>query len=274
MCYLSGHFQAEFEVTSLRSEAELGTLPGLFRQYLEKRAAAHATNLAEPGPGEVVPFEAVPIQPPDPKVAWDGALEAAKFYGLPALPKVPANWPELVAHCAPELALPFCLGNYPQLVRDLAPFVESADLTRLRPTVSRSPRRPNMAEHGVLPKPSDNPIQILFSVASFRLTTEHDHAAELLRHYRDKIPPQYAAAWANEEAALAWHSGRVDEAQASWESQSDIAPVLFNRGVAALFSSRSADARSFLRQAISQMQDGSPWYHLGSFYVAVAETIA
>jgi tetratricopeptide (TPR) repeat protein len=261
-------------VTSQRSEAEFGTLPGLFRRYLEKRAAAHATSLAEPGPGEVVPFEAVPIQPPDPKAAWDAALEAAKFYGPPALPRIPANWPELMAHCAAELALPFCLGNYPQLVRDLAPFVEPADLTRLLPTVSRSPRRPDTVEHCALPKPSDNPIQILFSVASFRLAKEYDQAAELLRHYRDKIPPQYAAAWANEEAALAWHSGRVDEAQASWESQSDIAPVLFNRGVAAVFSNRSADARSFLKQAVSQIQDGSPWYHLGSFYIALAETIA
>ena len=189
MCYFSGHFQAEFEVTSQRSEAEFGTLPGLFRQYLEKRAAAHATSLAEAGLGEVVPFESVPIQPPDPKAAWDAALEAARFYGVPALPKVPANWPDLVAQCAPELALPFCLGNYPQLVRDLAPFVEPADLTRLRPTVSRSPRRANMVQHSDLPKPPDNPIQILFSVASFRLTKEFDQAAELLRHYRDKIAP-------------------------------------------------------------------------------------
>ena len=50
--------------------------------------------------------------------------------------------------------------------------------------------------------------------------------------------------------------------------------MLFNRGVAVLFGGRSADARSFLKQAVSQMQDGSPWYHLGSFYIAVAETIA
>ncbi len=259
-------------MTSQRSEAEFGTLPALFREYLEKRAAAHAISLAEAGPAEVVPFDAVPIQPPDPKATWGAALEAAKFYGSPASPKIPPNWPELVAQCEPELALPFCLGNYPQMVRDLAPFVEPTDLTRLRPTATCSHRRA-IVEHGALSQPSDSPIQILVSVASFRLMKEFDRAAELLRRCRDEIPLEYAAAWANEEAALAWHSGRVEEAEASWGSQPGIAPVVFNRGVAALFSGRSADARSFLKQAVSQIQDGAPWYYLGNFYIAVAETI-
>jgi hypothetical protein len=269
--------EPEFDVTSPKGEAEFGklpSLPALFRQYLEKQTAARATGLAEAGSAEVVPFDAVPLQPIDPKAAWGAALEAARFYGSRAtsMPTVPPTWPQLVAQCEPELALPFCLGNYPQLVRTLAPFIGPTELVRLRPTGARA-RRNASVDVGPLPaNPPNHPVQPLLNAALFRLMKDFDRASDGLREYADKVPAEYRAAWANEEAALAWQSGRAEEAATSWESQPDSAPILFNRGLAALFSDRTTDARSLLKKSISQISDDSPWYHLGSFYIAVAET--
>jgi tetratricopeptide (TPR) repeat protein len=247
----------------------------LFRQYLEKHTAARATGLAEVGPAEVVPFDAVPLQPVDPKAAWGAAVEAARFYGNGAtsMPTVPPGWPQLVAQCEPELALPFCLGNYPQLVRTLAPFIGPTELVRLRPTGGRARRNASVDEDPVLANPTNHPVQPLLNAALFRLMKDFDRATEVLRKHADKVPAEYRTAWANEEAALAWQGGRAEEARASWESQPDSAPVLFNRGLAALFSDRTTDARSLLKKAISQISDDSPWYHLGSFYIAVAEIL-
>jgi hypothetical protein len=269
--------EPEFDVTSPKSGAEFGKLPNLptlFRQYLEKQTAARATGLAEVGPAEVVPFDAVPLQPVDPKAAWSAALEAARFYGPGAAsePTVPPSWPQLVAQCEPELALPFCVGNYPQLVRTLAPFIGTTELNRLRPTAARFRRSASVDEHSLPANPTGHPVQLLLSAALFRLMKDFDRATDVLGKHADKVPAEYRAAWANEEAALAWQGGRAEEARASWESQSDSAPVLFNCGLAALFSDKIADARSLLKKAISQISDDSPWYHLGSFYIAVAET--
>jgi tetratricopeptide (TPR) repeat protein len=269
--------EPEFDVNSPKSEAEFGKLPSLpmlFGQYLEKQTAARAAGLAEAGPAEVVPFDAVPLQPVDPKAAWNSALEAARFFGNGAtsMPTVPPSWPQLVAQCEPELALPFCLGNYPQLVRTLAPFIEPTDLVRLRPTGARARRNASVDEDPVPANATNHPVQPLLSAALFRLMKDFDRATDVLQKYADKVPAEYRAAWVNEEAALAWQGGRAEAARASWESQPDSAPVLFNRGLAALFSDRTADARSLLKKAISQISDDSPWYHLGSFYIAVAET--
>jgi hypothetical protein len=267
----------ELDVTSTKSDVEFGKSPDLstlFRQYLEKQTTARVTGVAETASAEVVPFDAVPLQPVDPKAAWSAALDAARFYGTGAtpMPPVPPSWPQLVAQSQPELALPFCLGNYPQLVRTLAPFLGPTELIRLRPIGSRARRQVSVDEDPLPLNATNHPFQVLLNGALLRVMKEFDRAADFFRTHAKKVPAEYQAAWANEEAALAWQRGRAREAQESWESQADSPPVLFNRGLAAVFSDRTADASSLLKKAISQLSDDSPWYHLGSFYIAVAET--
>jgi hypothetical protein len=77
--------------------------------------------------------------------------------------------------------------------------------------------------------------------------------------------------FANEAAALAWHGGKPAEAVAAWDSHSDSVPVLFNRGMAALFTARPKDAAAWLGRAVDGIPDGSAWHHLGKLYLAVAE---
>src|SRR5437764_1294252 len=76
-------------------------------------------------------------------------------------------------------------------------------------------------------------------------------------------------AW--EEAALAWHAGRREEAARLWAGIEGSVPALFNRGMAALFLGKPAAAVAPLRQAVAQLPESSSWHHLGQLYLTLAE---
>jgi hypothetical protein len=221
-------------------------------------------------PGEVVPFEAAPAQPIDPRLAWDEALACARCF-QPAADlrplRVPPDWPSLVAGHEPLTALPFCLGNFPQLVRDLHALLHGT------PAAPRAVARPvpTVAEWAAQEAQKRQFPQALLTVAVLRLARQYDSAADLLRQLRDEAPAGWQAAWANEEAALAWHRGQADEAVRLWQGQPDSAPVLFNRGMAALFTGRPDEARAALGGAVEQLPEDGTWHHLGRLYLALAE---
>ena len=109
------------------------------------------------------------------------------------------------------------------------------------------------------------------ALGALRLAGQFEAAAHLLKKAKAKATPDWQAIWANEEAALAWHRGNLDEAAALWQKQPDSIPALFNRGMAALFLDRAAEARSFLSQAAVQLPEASGWRHLAQLYLALAE---
>jgi tetratricopeptide (TPR) repeat protein len=71
-------------------------------------------------------------------------------------------------------------------------------------------------------------------------------------------------------AALAWHRGEADKALALWEKQEPLAPVLFNRGMAAVFLGRTDLARASLDAAVAQLPETSAWHHLARLYATLA----
>src|SRR5207244_10792645 len=108
----------------------------------------------------------------------------------------------------------------------------------------------------------------LRAAGALRRARQFDRAEEVLRH---KPADEWRAAWANEEAALAWHRGRAGDAAALWRDQPDSAPVLFNRGMAALFLGQRGEARGWLRGAADQLPEASAWHHLARLYLTLAE---
>src|SRR5438270_863579 len=78
-----------------------------------------------------------------------------------------------------------------------------------------------------------------------------------------------AALRANEEAALLWHRGRYEDAAKMWQTQEDSTAVLFNRGMAALFLGRAADAVTPLTEATRRLPETDAWHHLGRLYLAL-----
>jgi hypothetical protein len=247
----------------------------LFAKYLERQAAAQAAGFAVgDAPGEVVPFEAVPVQAVDARTAWTEALAALRFYDsatdLRSL-SAPTDWPVLVANQEPAMSLPMCVGNFPQSVRNLNPLLHSEEWTRLQSrggTPIAAPALATWADQSAL---SDRFPQILIVIGVMRLGRHFDRANELLRRTQKAVPANWKDAWTNEKAALAWHRGQVKEAMALWQAQPVSVPVLFNRGMSALFTGQSRESRSWLSQAVEQIPETSSWHHLGRLYLALAE---
>jgi hypothetical protein len=249
-------------------------LHDLFARYLTRQAAAHEDGLgmAEVG-GDVVPFDAVPVQPVEPRLAWGEAVAVLGALGLPADTRpgpVPPDWPALVATHEPEVALPFCLGNFPQMVRHLPALLHAPDLAALRVSAARPAALPGLEEWAQRAAQSKDLAPALIAAAALRVARQFDGAGRLLRGLKG-APAAWQGVLANEEAALAWHRGDAAAAVASWQAQAETAAVLFNRGMAALFLGESPAARAALGRAAAQLPEDGAWHQLARLYLALAE---
>jgi hypothetical protein len=157
------------------------------------------------------------------------------------------------------VALAFAAGNFPQLVRHLQPLLHTGKLSELKPTGGRPINLPSLVSWAEKAKKD----QVLLAIGVLRLARQYDAARKLLAN----VPANERG---NEEAALAWHEGKSDEAIKIWEKLDSI-PAKFNRGMAGLFTDRPADARKLLKDAIAQLPETSAWHHLGRLYLTLAE---
>src|SRR5207248_8170413 len=167
-------------------------------------------------------------------------------------------------------ALPMAAGNYPQLVRDLAPLFHAAKMSELVGTPGGTPEIAGLVESAQAVARSGEFPRALVAVGVLRLARQFAAAERLLKSVQP--PAAWRDAWANEEAALLWQSGRRDEAARRWQALPESVPVLFNRGMAALFGDRPAEARAALRTAVDKIPESSGWHHLGRLYLALAES--
>jgi tetratricopeptide (TPR) repeat protein len=262
-----------------RGKAEKGTpvqptLAEMFARFLERQAEAEAAGIKGLEGGEVVPYDSAPVQPVDARLAWEEAQAALPHFhaiktrkGL----KAPTDWSSLVAGHEPIAALAFASGNFPQMVRDLHSLMQADDLARLRPTPLPAPSVPSLVEWADTLLADKKYPQCLLALGALRLAKQYAFAEERFAKHADEVPEEWRAAWDNERAALAWQQGKVEEAAALWRKLPASVPVLFNRGMSALFLGKIADARKALNEAIAQIPDDSAWHHLGRLYLALAE---
>src|SRR5258706_4026472 len=110
----------------------------------------------------------------------------------------------------------------------------------------------------------------MMAMGALRVARELSSASAMVEELRPHVPACWQTAFANEEAALAWHNGQAEKARDMWAKAPASAPVFFNRGMAALFSNRPADARAALAQAIALLPEDNPWHHLVPLYLALA----
>lgn len=244
----------------------------LFAGYLRRQTEAHADGLAPVEmTGDVVPHEAAPVQTVEPRVAWTEALAALRFLNPGndlGYEKAAPEWPQLVAAQEPAAALAFAAGNYPQLVRHVRPLMAATDLTALRPT---SDRPTTVAALAAWANAQKKFPRVLIALGALRLARQFEQAEALLSAARGSVPEAYREAFANEEAALLWHRGQAEAAATKWAEQPESVPVLFNRGMAALFLGRPTEARTWLTRAAELLPETSPWHHLAGLYLALAQ---
>jgi hypothetical protein len=254
-----------------RTNAGQPGIADLMARFLGHQSAAHASGLAAAARGDVEPYEAVPAQVVDPRQAWDEATAVLGCYGgAGKVGKAPADWPQWVAALPSHTGLAFAAGNFPQMVRDLAPLYRAESLADLPETdgpplvgMGVETWAESVAKDGVFP-------QMLLALGALRLARQWDATEALVRTFSGRVPAAWADAWANEEAALLWHRGREEAAARRWQALPESVPVLFNRGMAALFLGRPADARADLRKAVERLPESSGWHHLGRLYLALA----
>jgi hypothetical protein len=250
-------------------------LDALLARYLAQQADAHTAGLAVADlGGEVLPFEAAPVQPVDARLAWEEAVAAARYL-CPGVDtrswQPPPHWANLVAVHEPAVALPFCLGNFPQLVRNLHLLLHTPQLQPIDPETIRPVAVPALLEWKDQVSEKRQFPQLLLAVAALRLAKHFDLAAELLARHSEDVPETRRAAWDNESAALAWQRGQAEEALAAWQKQPESVPVLFNRGMACLFLNRPSEAQAALSKVIAQLPESGAWHHLAHVYLALAE---
>jgi tetratricopeptide (TPR) repeat protein len=250
-------------------------LAELLALYLQRQVTAHTDGLAHAEVGEVVPFEAAPVQPIDARVAWEDAVQVLPWVhgkGETRSLKAPPHWPQLVAGHEPLVAVTFCLGSFPQLLRNFQPLIQAANLGKLRPQPGRPSDVPALLDWADQASAGKKYPQILLALGALRLAKQFDKAGQLLKAHQAAVPAEWRAAWENEAAALAWQRGDAETAYAMWQAQAESVPVLFNRGMAALFLDRPAEARTWLSKAVGQLPEASTWYHLARLYLTLAET--
>lgn len=247
-------------------------LADLLTRYLDRQAEAQALG-AVAQPGEVTPYEAGPVQAVEPRLAWQEALVALRFYGvvpdLGAWPALP-HWPALVAGHEPEVALPLALGNFPQMVRNFQQLWHRSDLAP--PTAGAvvpitAPQLLDWADSAAAKRQFP---QMLLAVGGLRLAKQFPAAEAYLRQHDREIPQTWRAGWENEKAALAWHIGESRRARQLWQTLEPTAPVLFNRGVADLFFGQPAPARAAFEAAAARLPESGGWQHLARLYVTLA----
>ncbi len=259
----------------IKSESAPPALADLMAQYLRRQVYSLEVGLAgvDAG-GEVVPYEAVPVQPVDVRVAWDEALTALELFHSEAdlcTLDAPPDWAFLVSGQDPVMGLALCTGNFPQAVRNLHALLQATDLKDLRPGAARPASAPVVVSWAEEVRRTFAFPATLVAVGALRLAKQFALADEFLASEERKVPAGWRNAWANERAALAWHRGQADEAIRLWQGQAETVPVLFNRGMAALFSDKPQEARLALASAVAGIPEASSWHHLGKLYLALAE---
>jgi len=237
-------------------------------RYLQRQAQARDLGLDTLDPTEIVPFEAGPVQPVDAQLALDESAVALRLFGpdlVRQTPKAPAGWVALVAQSEPQVAVAFCVGNFPQLVRDFHRLLQPLDLTTLRPRPGAPVAAPAFLEWAEQVGRQPAFPQIFFTLGGLRLARRFEEAEQLVRR-TSEIPTACRAAWENEVAALAWHQGKAEEAAAAWQTQAPSLPVRFNQAMAELFLGRPGAARGVLESVMAELPEDGAWHHLARLY--------
>src|SRR5258708_3582785 len=145
-------------------------LAELLGRYIAQQTAAHAEGMALPESlGEVLPHDAAPAQPIDPRMAWSEAATALRCFGEIRPATTPPDWPTLVVTHEPEAALAFAGGNFPQLVRNLLPLYQTKDLTSLRPRGTPAAAAQELVDWAAESVQKQQPAQRLLTLGALRL---------------------------------------------------------------------------------------------------------
>jgi hypothetical protein len=249
----------------------------LFLNYLKQRSAV-ATTEPIARESEVEPHQAAVLAVVDSRQAFSDALAAAEWLlgrqGTSVLRDIqmPPGWDSLVHQHDSVVAVPFCMGYYPQMLRDVSPILAKRRPSSLLTGTAKPQPMNDVVAWGTSMLRKQKWAEALVAAAALRMCGQSNAARDMLDQIRKSAAVAWNAVLLNEEAALAWAGGDLRKAGDLWAKhpQADMPPILFNRGLVALFTDRPRDAESLLRQAADKLPETSAWHHLGQLYLALA----
>jgi tetratricopeptide (TPR) repeat protein len=166
--------------------------------------------------------------------------------------------------------VPFALGYFPQLVRDVQQLWRM-DWRQWKPSPATTSCS-GLWEWGELMLAQKRPADALVAMAVLRVLGQTREARQLFRAIRGQAPSVWNVLLANEDGALAWQDGDFEAAARIWESiTSEAPPIHFNRGLGTLLLGRTRQARDFLALAAARLPEVSPWHHLAHLYLLLTE---
>lgn len=250
---------------TLESNAQ-PSLEALMTRYLQRRSAAQEMGIDLGDPTEVSPYDAGATPPIDAALAWSEAVTLVE--GGRSL-KAPPGWATLVAQTPAQRAVPWAVGNYPQLVRDFR-MLADAPTAREPPTSAAPLVVPAFLEWADALIAAPRFPQALVAQGVLRICRQFDRAERLMRAADPIVPESLRATWANEQAALEWSRGRTDAAVAGWRKLTTL-PARFNVALADLFLGRRDAARTGFEALLREMPDTNPWRALAALYATLAQ---
>lgn len=245
------------------------SLEALMARYLERQAESHDLGITGNEGPEVVPYDAGPVQPVDARLAWDEARVALEHFKAPSQDaKPPVGWASLVSQNEPHVAIAFCVGNFPQLVRNFHQLLQSSHLVAPKPTKTKPISIVGFDEWA---SKASTFSAVIWALAGWRLARQFDRAEALVQEWSGRVPDTWQAAWDNEIAALAWHRGNANEAISHWQRQTPALPVRFNLAMADLFTGRARQAGVAFEQVLAELPDHGGWHHLARLYHTLSQ---
>lgn len=253
--------------------ADAWSLAALTSRFLDRQRHARAEGISELPAAEVEPHDSSAGFAADPRSAWRDAVAALRWLGNEPVPgnvSPPPGWVSLVAVRLPAVALPFASGHFPQLVRDLPALLrrESKWLSDDGP-IDFSQRSAFVGWVKTATSSGRFP-EALLGLGLCRLSGDLDLAERCVADLGPQVPESWRAAWDNELAALAWLRGDQRGAEEIWRTLPERPPILFNRGLAALFAGRAEEARQHFEFVCTQLPEDTSWYQLAELYSALS----
>ncbi|MCX7702179.1 MAG: hypothetical protein N2039_14985 [Gemmataceae bacterium] len=222
---------------------------------------------------EVEPHDSSAGFAADPRSAWRDAVAALRWLGNEPVPgnvSPPPGWVSLVAIRFPAVALPFASGHFPQMVRDLSALLrrESKRMSEDGP-IDFFQRSAFIAWVETTTSSGRFP-EALLGLGLCRLSGDFDLAERFVAEVSPRVPKSWRAAWDNELAALAWFRGDQRGAEEIWKNLPERPPIVFNRGLAALFTGRAEEARQHFEFVCTQLPEDTSWHQLAEPYSALS----
>jgi tetratricopeptide (TPR) repeat protein len=268
----------------LRRPAALPSLSELLARFVQRQAASGTEVLEETEEtGEVVLHQPSGLLGPDARTVLADALETASAL-LAAKDadsfrangfRPPAEWSSLVRMQETHVGIPFCIGNFPQLVRDVTPLLGAVRLEQLLPQQPAAMDLSSLLTWTEERLAKKRLAEAVFGAALLRLGGQFEMAGDMLHRVRKQATGSWDALLRNEESALAWHRSDLRQAARGWAEhpQQDSPVILFNRGLTAMGLGQAAEATSLLNKAIAALPEKSAWHHLARLYRALNETL-